>query len=86
MKQKRFLFTFLFLLLLVLAACNSSGDAEPALESNNGSSSDQVVDDGSADRVALDHCPEAVPGAQQLIAAAQAGASPLPLRQFARHG
>ncbi|MCA9872730.1 MAG: hypothetical protein KC441_03725 [Anaerolineales bacterium] len=71
MKQKRFLFTFLFLLLLVLAACNSSGDAEPALESNNGSSSDQVVDDGSADRVALDHCPEAVPGAQQLIAAAQ---------------
>lgn len=71
MKQKRFLFTFLFLLLLGLAACNGSGDAEPALESNNGRSSDQVVDDGSADRVALDHCPEAVPGAQQLIAAAQ---------------
>lgn len=62
MKQKRLLFTFLFLLLLGLAACNTAGDAEPALESSNGSSSDQVVADGSADTVALDHCPEAPVG------------------------
>lgn len=72
MNYKRFFFTFFFLLLLGLVACNTAGGAEPAVEDNSDvTTSDETAADGATDRVALDRCPEATAGAQQMVAAAQ---------------
>ena len=68
MKHKLYLY-FLFVLLLVLAACNAAGGSEPAVENSGESTS--AASETPANKVAVDHCAEAEPGTQQMIAASQ---------------
>ena len=68
MKHKLYLY-FLFVLLLVLAACNAAGGSEPAVENSGESTS--AASETPANKVAVDHCAEAEPGMQQMIAASQ---------------
>lgn len=79
MKHKPYFLFLLLFVLLALAACGSAGGDEPAADDVvSQPAADQpdtveptpAVETGS-DKVSVDNCPEAAPGAHQLIYAAQ---------------